>query len=195
MRFSQTVVAGVAAATALTVSVAGCGGHPSSSKSTSGSATSATSTRSSAPASSATAQPTDYTGLLIKATDINAPIQFTGGQPTNNPNDQPGVAITFSTEDNSHIIKDTIQVLADPTAATSALDAAKGNESKAITNPTPPVPFNVGTGGTALTGKTMDNSKGVLILMFTEGKAFVTLEFDGPADSLPPEIITSAASH
>ena len=23
--------------------------------------------------------------------------------------------------------------------------------------------------------------------MFTEGKAFVTLEFDGPVDSLPPE--------
>jgi hypothetical protein len=27
----------------------------------------------------------------------------------------------------------------------------------------------------------------VLILLFTEGKAFVTLEFEGPSDSLPPE--------
>jgi hypothetical protein len=28
-------------------------------------------------------------------------------------------------------------------------------------------------------------------LLFTEGKAFVTLEFDGPADSLPPpEFVT-----
>jgi hypothetical protein len=184
MRFSQTVVAGVAAATA--VSVAGCGSHPSSSTSTSGSATSATTTRSSAPTASATAQPTDYTGWLIKATDINAPIQFTGGQPTNNPNGQPGVAITFSTDDNSHIIKDTIQVLADPAAATNALNAAKGGQGGAVKDPKS-APFNVGTGGTTLSGNSPDNSKGVMIVMFTEGKAFVTLEFDGPVDSLPPQ--------
>jgi hypothetical protein len=186
MRFSQTVVAGVAAATALTVSVAGCGSHPSSSTSTSGSATSATSARSSAPASSATAQPTDYTGLLIQATDINAPIQFTGSQPTNNPNGQPGVATTFHTEDNSHIIKDTIQVLADPAAATNALNAAKGTQGSAVKDPKS-APFNVGTGGTTLSGNSPDNSKGVMVVLFTEGKAFVTLEFDGPVDSLPPE--------
>ncbi len=186
MRFSQTVVAGVAAATALTVSMAGCGSHPSSSTSTSGSATSATTTRSSAPTASATAQPTDYTGWLIKATDINAPIQFTGGQPTNNPNGQPGVAITFSTDDNSHVIKDTIQVLADPAAATDALNAAKGAQGGAVKDPKS-APLNVGTGGTTLSGNSPDNSKGVLVVLFTEGKAFVTLEFDGPADSLPPE--------
>jgi hypothetical protein len=185
MRFSQTVVAGVAAATALTVSVSGCGGHPSSSP-TSGSATSATGTRSSAPGSSAPAQPTDYTGLLIKSTDINAPIQFTGGQPTNNPNGQPGAAITFSTEDNSHVIKDTIQVLADPAAATNALNAAKGAQGGAVKDPKS-APFNVGTGGTTLAGNSPDNSKGVMVVMFTEGKGFVTLEFDGPVDSLPPE--------
>ena len=116
-----------------------------------------------------------------------AAVSRNGGPPTSLPDGQPGVATTFSTDDNSHIIKDTIQVLGDPAAATNALNAAKGNQSKAITNPTPPRPFNVGTGGTTVTGKSPDNSKGVLILMFTEGKAFVTLEFDGPVDSLPPE--------
>jgi hypothetical protein len=186
MRFSQTVVAGVAAATALTVPVAACGGHPSPSKSTSGSATSATSTRCSAPASSTTGQPSDYARLLIQATDIKAPIQFTGGQPTNNPNGQPGVAMTFSTEDNSHVIKDTIQVLADPAAATNALNAAKGAQGNAVKDPKS-APFNVGTGGTTLSGNSPDNSKGVMVVLFTEGKAFVTLEFDGPVDSLPPE--------
>jgi hypothetical protein len=184
MSISRTVVAGMAAATALTMSVAGCGSKPTSS--TSGSATSATSTRSSAPTSSASAQPTDYTRLLIQASDINAPIQFTGGPPTSNPNGQPGAAITFNTDDNSHVIKDTIQVLADPAAATNALNAAKGGQGNAVKNPTTH-PLNVGTGGTALSGNSPDNSKGVLILMFTEGKAFVTLEFDGPVDSLPPE--------
>jgi hypothetical protein len=123
---------------------------------------------------------------LIKATDINAPIQFTGGQPTNNPNGQPGVAITFSTEDNSHVIKDTIQILADPAAATNALNAAKGAQGGAVKDPKT-APFNVGTGGTTLSGNSPDNSKGVMVVMFTEGKGFVTLEFDGPVDSLPPE--------
>jgi hypothetical protein len=186
MSISRTVVAGVAAATALALLVAGCGGKPTSSTSTSGSATSAKSTASSAATSSASAQPTDYTRLLIQASDINAPIQFTGGPPTNNPNGQPGAAITFNTDDNSHVIKDTIQVLADPAAATNALNAAKGAQGNAVKNPITN-PFNVGTGGTTLSGNSPDNSKGVLILMFTEGKAFVTLEFDGPVDSLPPE--------
>lgn len=188
MGISRTVVAGMAAATALAVSLAGCGSHPSSSTSSTSTsaATSATNTSSSAPTSSASAQPNDYTGLLIQATDINAPIQFTGSPPTNNPNGQPGAATTFSTQDNSHAIKDTIQVFADPAAATNALNAAKGNQGNAVTNPITR-PFNIGTGGTTLSGKSPDNSKGVLILLFTEGRALVTLEFDGPVDSLPPE--------
>lgn len=191
MRVSRTVVAGFAAAglsAALAVSAAGCGGKQSTSPSTSqsskpGSATSATST---APASSAPAQQNDYTRLLIKASDIDAPIEFIGAPPTNNPNGQPGAAITFSTDDNSHQIKDTVQVLADPAAATNALNAAKANPGNAVTNPTTR-PFNVGTGGTTVSGKSPDGSKGVQILMFTEGRAFVTLEFDGPTESLPPE--------
>jgi hypothetical protein len=189
MRVSRTVTAGVAVATALTVSVAGCGNKPAtstSSTSKSGSSSPATNTGSSAPTSSASAQPSDYTGLLIKAADINAPIQFTAGPPTSNPNGQPGAAITFSTDDNSHVIKDTIQVLADPDAATNALNAAKGAQRNNVKNPITNS-FNVGTGGTTVSGNSPDNSKGVLILMFTEGKAFVTLEFDGPVDSLPPQ--------
>jgi hypothetical protein len=189
MRVSRAVAATVAALTALTVSVAGCGHKPASSTastSKSGSSSPATNTSSSAPTSSASAQPSDYTGLLIKATDINAPIQFTAGPPTNNPNGQPGAAITFSTDDNSHVIKDTIQVLGDPGAATNALNAAKATQGNNLKNPITDS-FNVGTGGTTVSGNSPDNSKGVLILMFTEGKAFVTLEFDGPVDSLPPQ--------
>jgi hypothetical protein len=187
MRISRMLVAGVAATTALTVSVAGCGGNKTSSPTSttkSGSATSATS--SSGPASPAPAQPTDYTGLLIQATDIDAPVQFTGSPPVNNPNGQPGVATTFSTQDGSHAIKDTIQVLADPAAATDALNAAKGGQANAIKDPQTGS-ANVGAGATTLSGNSPDKSKGVMILLFTEGKAFVTLEFDGPTDSLPPQ--------
>ncbi len=186
MRVSQTVVAGVAAATALTVAVAGCGSNPTSSTSKSGSATSTTSSHSSAPTSSAPAQSSDYARLLIQASDIDAPIPFTASPPTNTPNGQPGVATTFKDEDGSHVIKDTIQVFADPAAATNALNTAKGQQGDAIKDPTTQ-PANVGTGGTTLLGNSPDRSKGVTILLFTEGKAFVTLEFDGPPDTLAPQ--------
>ena len=193
-RTAQTIAAGVAVATALTVSVAGCGSKPGSSTSSTskpGSSSPATNTASSAPTPSA--QANDYTGLLIKATDINAPIQFNAGPPANNANGQPGAAITFSTDDNSHVIKDTIQVLADPGAATNALNAAKGAQGNNIKNPATS-PFEVGTGGTTVSGNSPDNSKGVMVVLFTEGKAFVTLEFDGPVDSLPPqEFVTDVA--
>ena len=36
-------------------------------------------------------------------------------------------------------------------------------------------------------GTSPDKSKAVTVLLYTEGKAFVTLEFDGPTDSLPPQ--------
>jgi len=191
MRTSQTVIAGLAAATALAVSLAGCGSKQTSSPTKSGSATSTTSAASSAPTSSAApAQPNDYTNLLIQATDINAPVTFTASPPAQNPNGRPGIATTFSTDDGSHSIKDTIQVLADPGAATDALNAAKDAQGAAIKAPAPN-PFNVGTGGTTLFGKSPDGSKGVLVLLFTEGNAFVTLEFDGPVDAQPPtEFVT-----
>ncbi|HTX95600.1 MAG TPA: hypothetical protein VME67_12550 [Mycobacterium sp.] len=191
MRISRTVVVGAAAATTLVVSVAGCGGKPTSSTSTSSSATSSTSARSSAPTSSSStpAPPNDYAGLLIKASDIQAPVSFTASPPTSNPNGQPGVATTFKDDDGSHVIKDTIQVLADPAAATNALNAAKGQQGDVIKDPTAQ-PSNVGTGGTLLLGNSPDRSKGVTILLFTEGRAFVTLQFDGPPDTLaPPDFV------
>ena len=187
MRMSRTVIAGVAAATALAVSVAGCGNNkPQPSPSKSGSATSATS---SAPASSAPAQPNEYARLLIQPSDINAPVPFTAAPPTDNPNGHPGVATTFKDDDGSHVIKVTIQVYDDPDDATDALNTAKGQQGGVIKQSTTQ-PSNIGSGGTMFTGNTLDRSKGVVILLFTEGKAFATLEFDGPADTLaPPEFV------
>ena len=202
MRISQTMLAGVLAATTLAVSVAGCNSTPSSSTTTSGSATSTATTTSgsSGPNSSAPAQPSDYTGLLIQATDIDAPVPFTAGPPTNNPNGQPGVSITFSTQpqtaDQNGLtikevhIRDTIQVLPDPAAATSALNSAKTGQGSVVKDPKTDS-SNVGTDGITLSGTSPDGSKGVTVLLFTEGRAFVTLEISGAADSLPPpEFVT-----
>lgn len=187
MRMSRAVIAGVAATAALAVSVAGCGGNkPQPSPSKSGSATSATS---SAPVSSAPAQPNEYAKLLIQASDINAPVPFTAAPPTDNPNGQPGVATTFKDDDGSHAIKVTIQVYDDPDDATNALNTAKGQQGGVIKESTTQ-PSTIGSGGTMLMGNTPDRSKGVVILLFTEGKAFVTLEFDGPTDTLaPPDFV------
>jgi hypothetical protein len=181
MRMSHPVVASVAAA-ALAVSMAGCGNNPTSS-------TSGAANRSGKPTSSAPAPAADYSGWLIRATDIDAPERFTASPPTKDPNGQPGVATTFSTEDGVHVIRDTIQVLADPDAAANALNAAKGAQGSVVKNPTTQ-PAKIGTGGTLLLGNSPDKSKGVTILMFTEGKAFVTLEFDGPIYALaPPDFV------
>ncbi|BBZ44203.1 hypothetical protein [Mycobacterium parmense] len=191
MRVEQLVVAG--AATALAVALAGCGGKtatPSSSSASVSSSASSTTAAGAAPNSPAAGQPGDYANLLIQASDIEAPETFTASPPTSNPNGQPGVATTFSTQDGGHVIKDTIAVYADPGAAASALQAAKGAQGGAVKDPTTQ-PLNVGTGGTTLLGNSPDNSKGVTILLFTEGKALVTLEFDGPRDSLaPPDFVT-----
>ena len=125
----------------------------------------------------------------MQAGDIDAPEAFNASPPTNNPNGQPGVATTFSTQDGGHVIKDTIQVFPDPGAAANGLNAAKGAQGNAVKDPNSQ-PMNVGTGGTTLLGNSPDDSKGVTILLFTEGKALVTLEFDGPRDTLaPPDFV------
>src|SRR5690349_20634959 len=155
MRVSQMMLVCPLTATMLAVSVAGCSSSTSSSTTKSGSATPATTSGSSSPNSSAPAQPSDYTTLLIKVTDLDAPMPFVAGPPTNNANGQPGAAITFRSqphpEDQSGVtvkdvsIVDTIRVLPDPAAATSALDSAKTGEGLVKDPKTDSA--NVGSGG------------------------------------------------
>jgi hypothetical protein len=173
MRIPLTVIAGVAVATTLTgVSVAGCSSHSKSSSPTSG------------PATTTHAQLSDYTALLIKARDINAPEPFTASPAVKNPNGQQGATTTFSDQDHSHAIIDTIQIMLDPAAAANALDSAKAVQSESLQGK--PAPVDVGVGGTTISGSSQDRTKGVTMLLFTEGKAFVTLEFDGPSYALAP---------
>jgi hypothetical protein len=49
----------------------------------------------------------------------------------------------------------------------------------------------VGTGGTMVSGTAPAGSKAVTVLLFTEGKAFVNLEFASPPnDPVPPQFVT-----
>jgi hypothetical protein len=189
MRISLTVAAAVTVTSVVAgVPVVGCSSHPKAPTATSKSAT-PTSASQSSTSTPAPAQPADYTRLLIPASDINAPEAFTASPPVQNPNGQPGVATTFSNPDRTHVLYDTIQVLSDAAAATNALNARKGGLDGVVHGS--PNPIAVGTDGVAISGPSPDASKGVTVFLFTEGKAFAELEFDGPADSLvPPDFVT-----
>ena len=190
MSISLKAVAGVTAAAALGASMVGC---TSNSKSPTTSSGSATSTSQSTASNSAQPQSGDYTKLLIQASDLNAPEEFRAGPATQNPNGKAGVETTFSNEDGSNQVRDTILVLNDPSAAANALDSAKATLGDSVKGGTPG-PATVGTGGTTVVGKSPDGSKGVTIVLFTEGKAFTTLTFNGPADApAPPDFVTDVA--
>ena len=190
MKIRMVTVAGLAATTILVgVSVMGCGSNKSSTTSSSGS--SASSASKSATSSSSSAQPADYSGLLIKASDITLPGDtFTDPPPIQNPNGQPGVATVFTNQNDTREISDEILVLPDASAAAAALDQSKAALGDSVTGGTP-APAAVGTGGTMVSGTTPDKDKALTELLFTEGKAFISLEFlSAPNDPMPAGFVT-----
>jgi hypothetical protein len=193
MKTQVIAVAGVAAATlVMGVTVTGCGSKSDKATTTSSSgSTSSTSAATSSPSSSAQAAPADYTNLLIQASDIALPGDtFTAAPPTQNPNGKAGVATVFSNQGDTREIGDTILILPDPAGAATALDGAKSSLGSSVTGGEPQ-PAEVGAGGTIVSGTSPDGSKSVTVVLFTEGKAFVTLEFDGkPDDPVPPDFAT-----
>ena len=189
MKIAMIALAGLAATSMVVgVSVVGCSGNKSPTTSSSGSALSSAS--SSAASSSRSAATADYTALLIKASDITLPGDtFTAQPPIQNPNGQPGIAQMFSNQNDTRHIGDIILILPDADQAVSELDEEKAALGDSVKGGTP-APAAVGTGGTTVSGTSPEGSKAVTVLLFTEGKAFVNLEFDGPPnDPLPPQFV------
>ena len=57
--------------------------------------------------------------------------------------------------------------------------------------PSPPV----GTGGTVVSGTAPDGSKAVTVLLFTQDRAVVRLEFgSAPGDPMPPQVVTDVGT-
>ncbi len=190
MKIPMIALAGLAATSMVVgVSLVGCAGNKSSTTSSSGSAASAGS--SSATSSSSSAETADYTALLIKANDITLPGDtFTGQPPIQSPNGQPGVAQIFGNQNDTRHVGVTILILPDPDQAVSELDEEKAALGDSVKGGTP-APAAVGTGGTTVSGTAPDGSKAVTVMLFTEGKAFVNLEFDSaPNDPVPPQFVT-----
>jgi hypothetical protein len=191
MKIPMIAVVGLAATTMVVgVSVVGCGSNKSSTTSSSGSSTSSASK--SATSSSSSAQTADYTGLLIKASDITLPGDtFTDPPPIQSPNGQPGVATVFTNQTDTREISDDILILPDAPGAVNALNGSKAALGNTVTGGTP-APAAVGTGGTMVSGTTPDGSKAMTVLLFTEGKAFTNLEFlSAPNDPMPPQFVTN----
>jgi hypothetical protein len=192
MEFARITVAGWAVATIVVgTSATGCGtdhktSAPSSSTTSSSAAT--PSTGSSAVTSPSPGQPTDYSSLLIKPSDIGG--DFTTPQPpVLNPNNAAGVAQLFAIADNTRRIGDTILIAADPVAAAAGLESSKPNYGAVVSGTWQPV--DVGSNGAMLSGNSSDNSQALTVLLFTEGKARVNLEFhSAPNDPIDPGVAT-----
>ena len=186
-----TPMAALAVGAAATLLTAGCGGSSSSSSSSSAPATSSSSSASS---TSSTAASTDYATLLIAASDIVAPGDtFTAQEPTVNPNGAPGVATVFSNGGDTREIGDTILVLPDAAGAATALKGATAALGTSVVGGTP-APASIGSDSVMVSGTSPDGAKAVTVLLFTQGPAFVTLEFDSAAeDPVPPEFVLDVA--
>jgi hypothetical protein len=186
MELARITVAGWAVATIVVgTATSGCGNDHKTSTSSTAAPSSSGSTTVTGPSH---AQPTDYSSLLIKPSDIGGDLT-TPQPPVLNPNNAPGVAQLFANADNSRRIGDTILIVADPAAAAAGVENTKANYGGKVSGTWRPV--DVGSNGAMISGTSPDNSQSVTVLLFTEGKALVNLEFDGaPNDPIDPAVAT-----
>jgi hypothetical protein len=140
------------------------------------------------------APPGDYTGLLIKASDLGP--DFTApNPPMQNPNGpgQTGVGQSFINADGSNQITATITLFVNPATAASVASTMKDELSKDVPG-APAQPIDVGTNGQMIAGMTPDKSKAETDLTFAEGKAVVFLMFhSAPNDPVPPDLALAIA--
>lgn len=182
------------AVAALVIGVAaGCSKSDDSASESSTSATSTTTSAeattseesTSAEASPSDAQPSDYGSLLLPPTDIGPDIVTPGGVQLN-PGGNPGAAQVYSSPEGHRQIIDTILVFPDVAAAESNFQSNSATMNTVVTGA--PAPVEVGDQGVMAIGTSPDGSKAVTVLLFTQGKALVSMNFESaPNDPVPPE--------
>jgi hypothetical protein len=183
---SRSVAAFAAIALVATMSACSSSAKKGSAPKTSAAGASSPKTSSvSAPSSAAT---TDYTNLLIAASDVPVP-GVTAGTPAAPPQGK-GATVSFTATGN-RTLGDTIIVFDSAAQATSAaaasVDAAKAQvTSPEVTN------APIGNGGTAIRGTASTGA--VALLIWREGRAVIVLEFDSPASDLVPTSVIQAVA-
>jgi hypothetical protein len=199
----SAMAAGLAATTLVVgVAVTGCGSNKSSSPSSttsSSTSTSSASPSSTAPTSSSgAAQPSDYTNLLIKATDIVVPgDSFNGPQTKHPPFEMKGISGTFTNQSGSRTLSDNLFIYADPGEAGRERDSLISS----VTNPqtgvirVTPTPADVGTGGALIVGPSIAfGSPSETEVIFSEGKVLAQVIFEGAQnDPVPADIAMDVA--
>jgi hypothetical protein len=187
-------IAGWAVAAIVAVAaITGCGSSntPMSAPSATSSSAAASSTSSSAVTGPPRGRPTDYGFLLINSGDVGGGLSAPQS-PMLNPNNAPGAAQLFANPDSSRRLWDTIVVVADAPAAAAELATSKTGYEGKVSGTWQPVA--VGANGTVISGSSPDNSQAMAVLLFTEGKAAVTLEFDSaPGEPIDPALLLDIA--
>ena len=137
----------------------------------------------------------DYRRLLIQPGDINIGTDtFATRSSTSNPGGSDGVSALFVNEHDTRAIGDIILILPDSAAATTTLNTTVSSLATIVTGGRPQ-PSPVGTGGTVVSGTSPDGSKAVTVLLFTEDRAVVRLEFgSAPGDPMPPQVVTDVGN-
>ncbi|MGV0744398.1 hypothetical protein [Mycolicibacterium sp. XJ870] len=138
------------------------------------------------------AQASDYSHLLLQAEDVSIPPDTFTARSTNiNPDGQDGASALFVNADDTRAIADTILIYPDVATASATLQQAAAAVSTIVTGGVPQ-PSPVGSGGTVIAGTAPDGSKAVTLLMFTQGRALVRLEFDSNTDDpVTPQMVAS----
>jgi len=196
-RLSATSLA--VAALVIGVTASGCSkGDDSKSESSTSSASSTTSAEatsseeSAPPETSAPAEPTDYGKLLVPAADMGADTQTPGGIQLN-PSGNPGAAQVYSSPDGKQQIIDTILVFPDVAAADSNFKSNSATMNQVTTGA--PEPVEVGDQGVMAIGTSPDGTKSVTAVLFSQGRALVSLNFEGaPDDAVPPDVAKDIAT-
>ncbi|MBU8823714.1 hypothetical protein [Mycolicibacterium goodii] len=189
-RFKLLLTTGLTAAAVATA--AGCDGGQLASDPASGKAPALPVPA--ATSSSPKPQASDYSHLLLQAEDISIPPDtFTRRSTKVNPDGQDGASALFVNADDTRAIADTILIYPDVATASATLQQAVAAVNTMVEGGTPqPVP--VGTGGTVISGMAPDGSKAVTLVMFTQGRALVRLEFDSAPDDPVTEQTVAAIS-
>jgi hypothetical protein len=103
-----------------------------------------------------------------------------------NPGGNPGAAQVYSSPEGHRKIIDTILVFPDVAAAESNFQSNSATMNQVTTGA--PEPIEVGDQGVMAIGTSPDGSKAVTVILFTQGKALTSLNFESaPNDAIPPE--------
>jgi hypothetical protein len=134
----------------------------------------------------------DYGRLLLTGADLSD-VEDTFTQRSQAPQTKgvPGASAFFVNAKDDRAIGDTVLIYPDATTATATLHQSAGTLTTTVTGGAPK-PVAVGSDGVVITGTYPDEAKAVTLMLFTEGRALVRLEFQSATgDTTTDKFVTN----